>query len=50
MFMIDTLRELIGIPPAGLEFLEYIVSVIFLGAMCFGLLYIIRLLISFIKP
>ena len=48
--MIDVLRQLIGVPPAGLEFLEYVFALVVLCFMFYALLKIISIFISFIKP
>lgn len=47
--MLDALQSIIGEAPAGLEFLEYLIMALLLGFMCYGLLALIRQLISFIK-
>lgn len=48
--MLDILRELVGRPPAGLEFLEYVFLVALVG-VGFGCLYkLILFIVSIIKP
>ena len=47
--MLQAMRDILGMAPAGLEFIEYIVMALLLGFMCYGLLKILSQIFSFIK-